>query len=176
MLQDRSCEADSHTADQTISHLVWNLRVHNHIYKSLPWDPTLSQMNPVHTLTPYYKTFAAAWHMSHEAPAFSTDNSHVHWVVSVILPVSTGWCCNLESSCFYCTQTEDKIICAWIWFIPQCYSKSRNHEDKTEDSCNSNLGPLWAKQQTASEKLILRQTMLGQMYLPLLLLLLVCKD
>jgi len=49
-----SWEADSHTASQEILCLLWNLKVYYWVHKGLPLVPILTQMHPVHTLTPYF--------------------------------------------------------------------------------------------------------------------------
>lgn len=50
--QKRYLEADSRSSSQAASHLLWNL-VHN----SPPLISVLSQINPVHTFTPFYLAF-----------------------------------------------------------------------------------------------------------------------
>jgi hypothetical protein len=52
MVQSYFWEANSSTVIQEISHNLWNQKVHY----SLPLVPTLSQMNPVHSLPPYIST------------------------------------------------------------------------------------------------------------------------
>jgi len=49
-----SSEADSHSASQENSRLLWNPKVHHRVHSSLQLDPLLSQMNPVHTFPPYF--------------------------------------------------------------------------------------------------------------------------
>ena len=48
MKQSPSWEANRFSANQEISHILWNLKVHYHIQKYLPPVPILSQIDPVH--------------------------------------------------------------------------------------------------------------------------------
>jgi hypothetical protein len=50
MEQRPSWETDSRSAGQDILHLLWNLKVHYNVFKSLQLAPILSTMNPVHTI------------------------------------------------------------------------------------------------------------------------------
>jgi hypothetical protein len=48
----RSWEANQFSAGQEIPHILWNPKVHYHIYKSLPPVLILSQINPIHAPIP----------------------------------------------------------------------------------------------------------------------------
>jgi hypothetical protein len=43
-----------HSVSREISRLLLNKKVHYRVYKPLPPSPIVSQMNPVHTLQPYF--------------------------------------------------------------------------------------------------------------------------
>jgi hypothetical protein len=54
MEQSPSSEANSHTASQEITNLLWNPRVHYPVHKGLSLVvPILSQMNALHIFPPY---------------------------------------------------------------------------------------------------------------------------
>jgi len=54
MEQNPSWESNSHSANQEISTLQWNLKIRYCIHYSPPLVPVLSYMNPVHTLPTYF--------------------------------------------------------------------------------------------------------------------------
>ena len=51
MEQSSSWEAHRFSESREITHVVWNPKVHYHVYKCQPPFPILSQTNPVHALT-----------------------------------------------------------------------------------------------------------------------------
>ena len=52
--QSPSWKVNGFSTSQEIPHILWNLKVHNHIYKFLPPVPILSQFNPVHVTPPHF--------------------------------------------------------------------------------------------------------------------------
>jgi len=54
MKQGHSGEAESLPAGQEIPSLLWNPKANCRVHNRPPLDPTLSQVNAVHTLTPYF--------------------------------------------------------------------------------------------------------------------------
>jgi iron-sulfur cluster repair protein YtfE (RIC family) len=54
MEQSPSWEADSLSAGQVIPRFLHNLKVHYHVHKIPQLVPILRQVNPVHTVTPYF--------------------------------------------------------------------------------------------------------------------------
>jgi len=53
MQHSPSCEAKRFPANQEISSILWNTKVHCHVDKSLLQVPILSQINPVHAPSPF---------------------------------------------------------------------------------------------------------------------------
>jgi hypothetical protein len=49
-----SWEANSQSAAQEFANILWNLKVHYKVDKSLPLAPICSHINPVHTIPAYY--------------------------------------------------------------------------------------------------------------------------
>jgi hypothetical protein len=56
MQQSPSWEVNSHSASQEIPHLLWNLKVHHCVHKSLPLDPILSKINLVDIVASYIRS------------------------------------------------------------------------------------------------------------------------
>jgi hypothetical protein len=57
-----SWEAASHTATHEFANILWNLKVHNRVNKSLPLAHILSQMNPIHRV-PLRSIFILSSHL-----------------------------------------------------------------------------------------------------------------
>jgi len=54
MEQGPSQEANSHSANQEIPHILWNLKVNYCVHKSLTLVSILSQINTVHNFPPCF--------------------------------------------------------------------------------------------------------------------------
>lgn len=73
MMHGTSWEADIRTADQEVTHLLWNPKVLYRIYKGIPLFPILSQINLFHVLIPsFFKIHFNIIHLStHRFPKWS---------------------------------------------------------------------------------------------------------
>jgi hypothetical protein len=56
MEQNLSYETNSCLGSQQIPHLLWNLKVCDHVHQTLSLVPVLSQINPIKTLPPNFLT------------------------------------------------------------------------------------------------------------------------
>jgi len=53
-MEQTPCEANSHSAIQEITRLLWNPKVHYSVHKDLSLVPILNQMNPDQTIPTYF--------------------------------------------------------------------------------------------------------------------------
>jgi len=77
MEQGPSWEANSHSARQEIPCFLLNLKVYDHVDKSPPLVPILSQMNPIHIFPPYFITIPVLSSHLHLQMAVTFQN-YVH--------------------------------------------------------------------------------------------------
>jgi hypothetical protein len=69
-----SWETNAYSGIVWICCLVWNLKVHNHVHKSLPVYPTLNYMNTNHVLRPIslHSILILSSHLRLDIPNFLT--------------------------------------------------------------------------------------------------------
>jgi hypothetical protein len=53
-MRQSSSDAISRSVIHKIHRFLWNPKDHHLVYKNLPLDPNLSQMNPVHIFVTYF--------------------------------------------------------------------------------------------------------------------------
>jgi hypothetical protein len=54
MKNSHSRDTNSSSSSQRISCILWNLKVHNHVYRSLPFNPVVILINLVHAFPSYF--------------------------------------------------------------------------------------------------------------------------
>jgi hypothetical protein len=147
MEQSPSWEANSHSASQGLPCLSWNPKVHYSVHSGLPLVPTLSQMNPVHTLTPYFPQI----HSNVIFPGTATTLWYIHPYPTIMCGYSTATGGARSYNAF--TLHHDACECeTWVNKIMQCghdvtekwlvakYYKQLSQEQMNEIFSNSLTG------------------------------------
>jgi hypothetical protein len=75
MKQSPSSEANSRSASQEITLLLWNLKVRYRVHKSSLMDPIPSQMNPLHNFPPYFPNIRSNIILSYTPRSFELSLS-----------------------------------------------------------------------------------------------------
>jgi hypothetical protein len=93
MVQSSSWEANNHLANQEIPRLWLNPKVHYHVHKTPPLDPTLRQLHPVHTL-PFY------FHKIRSNIIFPSTPRSSKWTLTIRLSKKIECICHRTHACY----------------------------------------------------------------------------
>ena len=101
MEQSPSWQANQFPVTQEITCILWNLKVHYHVYKSLQPDPVLSLINPVHASPSHFLMNHLATHKHSCAHTLASSND--------FCSKSFAWSCFFSKYIWY-------LWYFWLWW------------------------------------------------------------